>query len=124
MRLSGLLDDQVDRGRKAHPGFQFLFQLLAAGAGERVELCHPAGLGGSPLGLDPGLLLQTMERRVEGPLLNLKSFPGNLLDALGDGPAVLGLVGDGPEDQQVERSLDEIGGLGHMPRLTTTVDNQ
>ena len=65
-----------------------------------------------------------MERRVEGPLLNLKSFPGNLLDALGDGPAVLGLVGDGPEDQQVERSLDEIAGLGHMPRLTTTVDNQ
>jgi hypothetical protein len=37
---------------------------------------------------------------------------------------MLGLLGDRFEDQQVERSVNEIGWFGHIPRLSTIVDNQ
>jgi hypothetical protein len=37
-------------------------------------LGYSPGLSRAPLGLDPGLLLQTVECRVQGPLLDLESF--------------------------------------------------
>src|SRR6266498_1681408 len=49
---SNLLDNQVDRGREASPTCQFFLELAAAGAGERIEFCHAAGLGGPPLGFN------------------------------------------------------------------------
>jgi hypothetical protein len=61
-----------------------------------------------PFGFDPGFLFEAVQRGVEGTLLNLQHFPGDLLDALGDGPAVLRLERDSFENQQVQRSLHEI----------------
>src|SRR5581483_9487739 len=40
-----LLDNEIDRGGEPVPGCQCLFHLFAAGAGERVDLCHAAGFG-------------------------------------------------------------------------------
>jgi hypothetical protein len=54
-------------------------------------------------------------------LLDLKDFVGNLLNAFGDGPAVLGLQRDGFEDEQVERALDEIAWFSHTMFIYNTV---
>jgi len=43
----------------------------------------------------------------------LKDFAGNLLDALGDGPAVFGSEGESFENQQIQRSLYEVVWLAH-----------
>jgi hypothetical protein len=43
----------------------------------------------------------------------LQHFFGDLLNAFGDRPAMLRLKGEGVEDQQVERSMDEIGRFAH-----------
>jgi hypothetical protein len=87
--------------------------VFAASARERIELCHPSRLGCSPLGRDPGLLLQPVQSRVERSLLNLKSVSRDLLDTLGDSPAVFGLERNRFQDQKVECSLDKIGWSGH-----------
>jgi hypothetical protein len=68
--------------------------LAAAGTGEGVELCHSAGLGWPPLLLYPALLLQTVQGRVWRTLLDPERFSSNLLDALGDRPAVFGFERD------------------------------
>ena len=96
---------------------------MPAGPGERVELCHAAGFRGPPFGRDPALLLEAVQRRVKRALLDLKSLPGDLLDALCDRPTVLGFERDGLQNQQIERSLNEIGRLCHIPSLSTTVDD-
>ena len=54
-------------------------------------------------------------------LLDLKNFVGDLLNALGDGPAVLGLQRDGFEDEQVERALNEITRFSHTMFIYNTV---
>src|SRR5579864_3457065 len=46
-----------------------------------------------------------MQRGIEGALLDLQHVFGDLLDPLGDGPAVLGFEGDGFEDEEVEGAL-------------------
>ena len=87
--ISRFRHHQVDGGREAAPVGGFFFQLLAAGVGERVELGLAPGFAFRPLGLDPRLLLQPVERGIKRALLDLQDFSGNLLDALGNGPAVL-----------------------------------
>ena len=79
------------------------------GAGQRVELRLPAGLGRSPVTRNPASFLEAVESRIEGALLHSQHVVRDLLDALRNGPAVLRLVLDGPQDQQVEGALDEIG---------------
>ena len=58
--------------------------------------------------LDPGLLLEAVKGRVKRALLHLQRFFRDLLDALRDRPAVLGLEGERLEDQQVESALYEV----------------
>ena len=56
---------------------------------------------------------EAVERGVEGALLDLENILGDLLDALGDGPAVLGLESQGFEDQEIEGALNKIVGFAH-----------
>ena len=100
--------DQSDGIREALPIRNFRLQLFAALARERVKLRFPAGGGVFPLGLEPVLLLKTVQGGIEGTLRDLKEIPGNLLDALGDGVAVKGSGSDDLEDQHVESSLEEL----------------
>jgi hypothetical protein len=48
----------------------------------------------------------------------------NLLDTLGDRPAVFRFERNGLEDQQIKSALDKIGWLCRTPRLPTIVDGQ
>src|SRR5579871_1266318 len=47
-----------------------------------------------------------------------------MLDAFRNRPAVLGFERDNLEDQQIKGPLDQISGLRHMHRLSTSVDNR
>src|SRR5215813_1469466 len=69
-----------------------------------------------------GQLLKAVGRRIKRALLDLESRSGDLLDALCYSPAVRGFERDGFENQQIERSLNEIGRLCHKPKLSTNVD--
>ena len=84
------------RAMAADSRFQFAvfrIKLLATCRGQRIELCLASRLALRPLGLDPSLLLQPMQRRVQGSLLYLQHFARYLLDAFGDGPAVTAFDG-------------------------------
>src|SRR5262249_6129124 len=85
----------------------------SAGRGEVVVLGAAAQLRDLPLGLDPAPVLETMEGRIERALVDLQDVLGNLLDALGDGPAVLGILLQRAEDQQIERAGQQIGRSRH-----------
>ena len=54
-----------------------------------------------------------MKGGIERSLADGEDVVGNLLDALSDGPAVLGLDRDGLQDEHVQRALQEIGGWRH-----------
>jgi len=58
-------------------------------------------------------VFEPVQRRIERALLDLKDFTGNLLDALGDGPAMFGSEGESFENQQIQRSLYEVVWLAH-----------
>src|ERR1044071_131732 len=124
--------DERDGCREPFPIGAFLLESPAAGCCELVESSAPVGLGDPPLGRDPAPALESLERRIERPLVDLEHVVGQELDALRDGPAVELLAGNGAHDEQVEGALDEIGGLRHvrLPWLSTreyghrVVDNQ
>jgi len=111
--LSGLAHDEVDGLGKAGPVRRFLFELGAARRGERIELGLAAGFAFGPFGLNPPLLFKAVQSRIERALLYLEHFAGDLLNALGDGPAVHGFRQEGFEDEEIERTLDEITWLSH-----------
>ena len=50
-----------------------------------------------------------MERRIERALVDLEDVARDLLDALGDAPAVHCLEGQCLEDEHVERPLQDVG---------------
>ena len=105
--------DQIDCVRQTIPVFEFLIHVLSPGASQRVELGFAAGLISPPIGLEPALLFEPVERRIERALLNLQCFFGDLLNAFGDGPPVLGLERDCFEDQKIQHAMDKIGWLRH-----------
>ena len=95
-------------------------------ARQRVELRLAAGIVMTGLRLQPALLLEAMERRVERALRDLQHLAAHLLDALGDRPAVLGLERDGLENQQIERALNSRtvcsrGSYADMPKSSTMI---
>jgi hypothetical protein len=113
---SGHFEDAAYSGGHPRPGFGFEFELFAAFAGEAIEAGAPAKLGDGPLGRDPALVFQAMERRVKGPLIDAKYILRNLLNSLGNRPSVLGARLEGTKDKKIERSLKEgrVGGLSHI----------
>src|SRR5690242_20286214 len=117
--LGSRFDDQIDCGREAAPVGGFLFELGAAGRGQRIKFGLTARFGFFPLGFDPGFLFQAMQSRVERALLDLQNFTGNLLNALGDGPTVLGLGRNGFEDQEIQSSLDQVVWFSHAMTIYT-----
>ena len=107
------MDDEADGVGQAFPLGELELELRGAGAGEGVEFGLASGFGGAPLGTDPALVLQAMEGGIKSALGDLQSVFAHLLDAFGDGPAVLRLDGNDFQDQQIEGSVDEIGGFAH-----------
>ena len=85
----------------------FGVHLPAALLGERVELGLAAGLGFSPFGLQPAEVFQTMERGIEGALMDLEEVLRDLLKALRDSVAVAGTQSDNLQNQEIERSPEQ-----------------
>src|SRR5262245_57508925 len=104
------------RGRWRSPCAPFLRfdrELTAPGRGEVVILGAAAQLRDFPRRLDPALVLETMEGRIERALVDLQDVPRNLLDALGDGPTVQGILLQRAQDQQIERAGQQVGRSRH-----------
>ena len=108
LRSSGPFQYQSHCGREAIPAGELALQLLAALARQRVELRAPAKVRLLPVGDDPALVLEAVERRVERSLLDRQHLVGELLDALGDRPTMKRVARDGLEDEEVERPLEQI----------------
>ena len=89
-----------------------------AAVGEFVVFGAAIVFGGAPAGFDPAAAFEAVEGGIEGALLNLENVAGNLLYALGDGPAVLGFEGEGAEDEEVEGALRKIDALRHLLPLS------
>src|SRR5262249_35168563 len=99
------VEQQGDRSRECPPCPRLLVELLPAGARQRVELGAAIVLGRAPLRLDPAAPLQPVERRIQRSLLDAKRILRDLLNPIGDRPAVLRLEGERFENQEVERAL-------------------
>ena len=89
--------------------FSRLFgELPASGARQAVVLGLAVVLRRVPFRIDPSLLLEAMECRIERPLIDAQDVLRDLLDAQRDSPAVHRLERQGLQDEHVERSLQEI----------------
>jgi hypothetical protein len=100
-----------DRGCEPLPQCGFLLELFLPGPGEGVVLGATVLLGHAPLRLDPRLILEALQRRVERALLNQQNVVRQLADAARDRPAVQRLERERFENQEVERALDEVDWL-------------
>jgi hypothetical protein len=109
----GLVEDAGDGVDEAAPLRGLHGEPLAPGLREAVELHAPLGLREPPLGLDPAVPLQPVERRVERPLLDAEDVGAHPLDPPGDGVPVSGPPGERLEDQRVEGAVEQLGRLGH-----------
>src|SRR4051812_27468398 len=105
-------DDRNSRG-KPLPLSRLMLEGATTVACERVVLCPPVVFAVAPLRLDPPLLLQLVQRRVERSLSHLQDLIRHLADALRDRPAVHRLERDHFQNQKVQRALNEICRLAH-----------
>ena len=106
-------DDEANRAGEPIPALELTCELLSAGSRQRVDLRFTAGVGGGPRGLQPALLLQPVQRRVQRALRDLQHVAADLANALRDAPAVHRLERERLEDEQIQRALNEIGRSAH-----------
>jgi hypothetical protein len=104
----GSSEDLGHGGGELDPGVPFQFELPASRLGEFVILGAAIVFRSTPLRFDPAAALESMECRVEGALLDVEDIAGDLLDALGDGPAVQRLKDESLKDEKVESALRQI----------------
>src|SRR6266576_186428 len=88
--LSGL-EDLRHCGGEGAPSAFLKFLLVSPKPSQFIILGAAIFLRYSPARGDPALALQTMERGIQRALLHKQNFSGNLVDALRNRPAVLGL---------------------------------
>src|SRR5690348_6623142 len=70
--ISSQPHDPFDRGAESVPIVRFDFQLFATLSREAIESGAAAKLRYAPLGFDPALMLETVERGVERSLVDLQ----------------------------------------------------
>src|SRR5262245_39652757 len=95
-RVEHVADDE----RETTPGGGVSVGLLAARPRQLVVLRAAVVVGRGPARADPTAPLEPMERRIERALAHVERVARDLLEALRDRPAVLGLERQGLEDQQ------------------------
>ncbi|SPE38512.1 hypothetical protein SBA3_290043 [Candidatus Sulfopaludibacter sp. SbA3] len=104
--LRGRIQDTADRPHNLLPAGGLRCQLLAALSRQAVILRLAVVFGGSPERGDPPAVIQAMQRRIEGAVLNLQHLFGTPLDRVSDRLSMSGTQDQGPEDQHVQGSLD------------------
>lgn len=87
------------------------FKALLSRPGEAVELRAAVLLRNAPGGFDETLIFEAVKRGVQRSLLYLKDFTRQLPDPPGDRPPMQRLAANRFEDQQVERSLNQVDRL-------------
>ena len=96
-------------------GRGFLLQGFAAGLGEGVVLGPPVVVADGPVGADPAVLFELVQRGIESALAYLKNLAGDLMDALRDSPAVHRFEADDREGLEVTALEPRIED-GHVER--------
>src|SRR5258706_12859236 len=91
----------------AAPGRRLLLEPAPSGGRERVVARAPVVLGRTPPRLHEPLAVETMEGLVEGRVLDAEVARGHVADHAGDAVTMARARGQGAEDEEVERSLDE-----------------
>src|SRR5262249_17840580 len=116
-RLLALLrsHDSPDRRDEPLPSGRLPGELPAARRGPPVEAGLAVVRGGPPLRKEPAALLEPLERRIERAVLDEELLLGPLLDGAGDPLTVLRAEDQGPQDQQVERPLQQLQAVGALP---------
>ena len=76
---------------------------------QQVIACAAVVLGRPPFGANQASRLHPLERWVEAALVHLEHLPRRLPDAEADAPAVQRLERERLQDQQLQRSLEQIG---------------
>src|SRR5206468_10445920 len=94
------------RPHSPFPPAGLVAQPLAARRREAVVPRAAVILGCAPERSDPPAILETVERRIQRPVLDLQHLVGSLLDGVRDRVPVRGAEGQGFQDQQVERPLE------------------
>jgi len=89
--------------------------LLPACLVQFVEAGTPPEFGNAPFGIDPALVFEAVQSGIERALIDLQDLPRDLLNALGDCPAVHGFGLQRAQNEEIERALQEIetGALRH-----------
>src|SRR5215467_1386599 len=106
------------RGRQLVPRLFLHFQLTPPGLREFVVFRSPVVFRRSPARLDPPAPLQPVQRRIQRALLHAQHVARNLLDALGNGPAMLRLQCQRSQNQQIQSSLRKINPRHVKPPLS------
>jgi hypothetical protein len=108
LTLPGLGPQNAPDGRRQPPPPSCLFdELFAAQLCEPVEARLTVVPRGSPLSRDPTPLLQPLEGGIKSSVLDQQLVLGRPLDSARDTLAVLRAEDQRPQDQQVERALQE-----------------
>ena len=114
-------NNKVNCRRQAVPLRLFLLEASASCSCKRIEFRLSSCLSLCPFSLNQGLLFQPVECRIQGTLLDLQHLAGNLLNEFCDGPSVLGLKGEGLQDEEIECALDEIVWFTHTMTVYTSL---
>jgi hypothetical protein len=114
-------EEECHRARQPFPGGLFVLQPPPAGGGQTIEASAAVVLGRSPVGGDPPLPFEPLQRRIQRPLLHLQDIIRQLADALSDRPAVQRFECDGFQDQQVECALQQVGRFSHVGGFPLTI---
>src|SRR2546423_14594050 len=88
-------ENRFDGGHVAAPRFHLDAECPASLGREPVVLRSAVVIGRAPLAVDPLLLLETLECRVEGSLVDVENAARGLLNALADPPPGARLRGPG-----------------------------
>src|SRR5439155_13832819 len=100
------------------PSSSFSLQLLSAAFRKVVILSPATVLRYAPVGFDPAPALESVQRRIQRALLHLKNVARNLLNALGDGPAVLGFERQRFQNEEIQCALRQVNAfVHHFPLL-------
>src|SRR5688572_4656462 len=114
----GGVHDATDGVHHLRPSVTLARQLRLAHRRQAVILRSLVGLAHVPLRFQPPALLQAVQCGIEGPCFNLEQVIGLRADRLSDAVPMLRAPLESPQDQHVERALEQVqalvfGGLGH-----------
>src|SRR5215217_3737499 len=97
-------EDELDRTRVTTPDRHFVAERASALAGERVDPRAAVVLGHFPRARDQASVLQPLQRRVQGSLVDREHSPRELLNPLADPPPVHWFQREGFQHEQIERA--------------------